>query len=91
MEFGERLKKLREIRGMSQSDLAKAIGQHPSAIAHWESGEREPTISNVLKLAEGLRLTPGNLLPKEIVEYERCPTCAGHGLVKSVVTGSPLR
>lgn len=91
MGFGERLRKLREIRGMSQSDLAKAIGCEPSAISHWETGEREPTLTNLLRLAEGLRLTPGNLLPRSIVEYRVCEKCGGHGIVSARVSGSILR
>lgn len=76
---------------MSQTDLAKAIGCEPSAISHWETGEREPTITNLLRLAEGLRFTPGNLLPRSIMEYQVCDKCGGHGVVSNRVGGSILR
>ena len=51
MKFGERLKELRMARGMSQMQLARAVGISQSAIAKWELGKTEPTASAIILLA----------------------------------------
>ena len=45
------LRDIREAAGYSQSKLGKEIGVSPSAIQFWETGRRDPTISNVAALA----------------------------------------
>lgn len=39
----ERLKEMREARGLSQSDLARSIGLTPQAVSAYESGVRHET------------------------------------------------
>lgn len=51
MKFGERLKELRTAKGMSQMQLAQAVGISQSAIAKWELGKTEPTASAIVRLA----------------------------------------
>lgn len=41
MKNSERIISLREKLGISQRDLAKKFGVSPSAVAHWETGQRE--------------------------------------------------
>lgn len=41
-EIGERIRLMRESRGMTQKDLSLAIGKSESAIAMYESGNRRP-------------------------------------------------
>lgn len=43
MTVGERIRQARELRGMSQSKLAKALNLNQSAIAHFEGGRNDPT------------------------------------------------
>lgn len=52
MEFKDRLKELREIRGISQMQLAKEIKLSQSAIAKWELGKTEPTASAIIAVAK---------------------------------------
>jgi len=49
-----RVKKLRRALGLSQRDLAKELRVSASAVAHWESGEREVSgpVSKLLELYE---------------------------------------
>ncbi len=47
--FGEVLKKLRKDAGMSQGDLADAIGMSKSAVGMYEQGKRTPHNKEVLK------------------------------------------
>ena len=51
MQFKNRLKELRTIRGLSQMQLALAVGVSQSAIAKWELGKTEPTASAIILLA----------------------------------------
>ena len=51
MKFQERLKELRVAKGLSQMQLAKAVGISQSAIAKWELGKTEPTASAIILLA----------------------------------------
>ena len=42
---------LRKAKGLSQRDLASNIMISPSAIAQYESGSRNPTLENALRIA----------------------------------------
>jgi transcriptional regulator with XRE-family HTH domain len=51
-EIGERLKSVRERRGLKQNKVALHLGVHNSTLAKYESGEREPDNETLMKLAE---------------------------------------
>ena len=51
MKFKERLKELRTSKGLSQMQLAQAVGISQSAIAKWELGKTEPTATAIILLA----------------------------------------
>ena len=50
-EFSENLKKLREEKGMSQTELASRIGVNKSLISVYESQERLPSLNALAKLS----------------------------------------
>lgn len=52
MFFSERLKSLRKQRGVTQTDLANAIGVVLKQIQRYELGQSEPTLSKLLALAD---------------------------------------
>lgn len=56
-----RLKRLQA--GLSQCALADLCGFHPSYIGHVEQGRREPSASNLAKLAGALGCQTDDLLP----------------------------
>jgi transcriptional regulator with XRE-family HTH domain len=58
MAFKDRLIEVRCKMKLSQSDLARKTGIQPSAISHFESGRRQPNLSNFRKLCEVLYLMP---------------------------------
>jgi len=61
--WGERIRKARESRGMSQGALAEALGVRQPAVSHWEQGRREPSIWYKLALADVLAVSRlGNCL-----------------------------
>ena len=60
--FQERLKAARDMRGLSQSDLAARANLPPSSIAHFETGSRKPSFDTLRRLANGLEVTTDYLL-----------------------------
>jgi transcriptional regulator with XRE-family HTH domain len=60
--FGERLRELRDHQRLSQDALAHATDIHPTAIGRMERGAREPRLTTILRLADGLKVQPGDLL-----------------------------
>ena len=51
-KFTERIKYLREEKGISQEKLADQLGVSHGIISFWETGKREPKLSNLILLAE---------------------------------------
>lgn len=50
--FGERLKELRQEFAIGQVELAKKINVSKGIISLWENGLREPTMTNLISLAD---------------------------------------
>lgn len=61
-KFPERLRSARELRGLSQSQLADRSGLQPSAISHFEQDRRSPSFDNLKRLANALNVTTDYLL-----------------------------
>lgn len=60
--FGARVRSTREMRQLTQQQLADATGLHPTAISHMESGERGPSAQTLVRVADGLRVSTDYLL-----------------------------
>jgi len=60
--FSDRLKAMRETRGMSQADLAKKTRLQPTAISHFETGARSPSFDNLRRLADALNVSTDYLI-----------------------------
>lgn len=60
--FPERLRAARENRRLSQGDLASRAGLRPSAISHFETGNRKPSFDNLRRLADALEVTTDYLI-----------------------------
>lgn len=60
--FGLRLRQLRLKCGLSQDSLAERTNVHPTAIARFERGAREPRLTTILRLARGLKVPPRALI-----------------------------
>ncbi|MCT4544594.1 MAG: helix-turn-helix domain-containing protein [Vallitalea sp.] len=65
MSFGERLKKLREERGIYQRDLATYIGVTPTTISYYESNTKKPKMDKLNKIADFFGVTIDYLLGEE--------------------------
>lgn len=63
--IGERLKKLRENKNMTQGDVAEALGVNTATISKYESNSLEPSIESIKKLADLYDITIDELLKDE--------------------------
>ena len=62
MEFGERLKKLRFMRGWTQPELAAYAGVSNALISHLETGKHAPVLTTLHKLRQALDVSWNTLL-----------------------------
>jgi transcriptional regulator with XRE-family HTH domain len=60
--FGERVRELREKRGMTQEKLAQAADLTTSFVSTVERGQKAPSLNTILKLARALKVEAGELL-----------------------------
>ena len=57
-----RLKELRLSKGITQEELAEKLNVGQNTISQWETGDRIPRVPTVLKLAQVLDCSVGELL-----------------------------
>jgi len=62
LEFGKRVRSRRERLGLSQMALAEKVGLHFTYVSSVERGERNVSLHNIVRLAEGLGVDPGTLV-----------------------------
>jgi len=61
-KFGKRVKTLRLDKKMSQGDVAKKLGVHPTYISKIERGEQNMSLEGMEKLAKALGVSIEKLL-----------------------------
>jgi transcriptional regulator with XRE-family HTH domain len=69
--FGERVRARRHELGKSQEQLADASGLHWTFVGQVERGRRNISLHNILKIAQGLQIDPGELVRGLHVPDER--------------------
>lgn len=70
VEFGEKLKKAREEKGMTQQTLSDHLYVTRQAVSRWECGARYPDLLTAKKLSEVLEVSLDELLSGE--EMKKC-------------------
>lgn len=60
--FGERVRRARVSRGLSQEALADIAGIHRTYVGSTERGLRNVSLFNIVRLSRALDVTPGSLL-----------------------------
>lgn len=69
MDFKTRLKHLRKEKKITQGTLAKALNYGYTAVSNYESGRNEPSINDLIKIAEYFGVTVGYLIGVEKRHY----------------------
>lgn len=65
----EKLKEFRRKNGISQRTVAEKLDVSPSIISSYETGERTPSVENLLQLSALYRCSTDYLLGKEKVSH----------------------
>ena len=60
--FGQRLRHIRQERGLTLNELGDLVGRRAPYLSRLENGKREPTLSLIGALADALEVAPGELL-----------------------------
>lgn len=63
--LGEKLKKIREEKGLSMSELHRRSGLSVSYIHYLETGKNEPTVTTLLRLCKALDVAPSYFLGED--------------------------
>ena len=61
-KLGENMKKIRLAKQMSQGDICRKLGVDRSYISNVESGNKNPTLSTITKLAKALDVSIKELI-----------------------------
>lgn len=64
-EIGSKIRIARKQAGLKQKELAEKIGVSESRISQYENGSQRPRIDTIQKIAEGLGITPSDLMGPE--------------------------
>ncbi len=68
METGEKIVKARNLRMLTQSQLAEKLGICGAGISQYERGIRTPKLSTIVEIANALCCSPMDLLPDSFLE-----------------------
>lgn len=61
-KLGENLKKIRTMKGITQTEIAKKLDVNKSFVSNIENGKTNPTLSTITNLADALGVTVNELL-----------------------------
>ena len=89
VEFGEKVKQIREERGMTQQTLAEKLYVTRQAVSRWECGARYPELLTAKKIAKILNVSLDELLSgeelKENIEKEPILTRQAENVVQTTL------
>lgn len=63
MSMGDQIRAMRQIRGLTQKELAEKLGISAVGVAQWENGLRCPKIETLKRIADALEMPIGSFLP----------------------------
>jgi transcriptional regulator with XRE-family HTH domain len=80
--IGQKIKKLRELKNLTQEHMAQSIGVSQGAYSRMEVGETEMTYSKLEKIAEVLEMRPEDIITfNESMVFNVMHNDVGNGLV----------
>ena len=68
IELSQTLKNLRELRGLTQAELGTRAGMAAASVSHFETGQRQPSLDSLVKLADALEVSIDTLLGRTPIE-----------------------
>lgn len=89
VNIGNRIKTARQKKGMSQEELAQAIGATKAAVSRYEAGKRRPSYDQLQRIAAALGTSISNLLPPD--NYWEDENGVGHTEPQVVEHEGPLQ
>lgn len=69
-EIGSRIRKYREKKGISQTELAQMLGIKNNRVSNWEQGLNRPDADILAKLCCLLDVSPSELLGVQLMDGE---------------------
>jgi transcriptional regulator with XRE-family HTH domain len=82
LKIGHKIKKLRELRNLTQEHMANSLGLSQSAYSRMELGETEITFSKLEKISEELGMRPEEIIAfNESMVFNVMNNQTGNGLV----------
>ena len=90
MKFNEKIVALRKIKGITQDELASAVGVSRQAVYKWESGQSYPEVQKLIEMKLLFDISIDNLLDESffIVGCAPAPygeSCLGHKNIALVI------
>ena len=71
MIFSDRLKTLRKEKKLTQKELAEQIEIKQNSYSDWETGKNEPSLENLIKLADLLEVSIDWLFGREQMKVKK--------------------
>ena len=65
MEFGERIKQIRQAKNLTQATVAKALNVSRQTISSWETGNSYPDIDSLIRLSDYYQLSLDTLIKED--------------------------
>ena len=78
--FGERVKYYRKKSGLSQEKLSELCDLHPTYIGQIERGEKKASLDTIMRICNGLQVSPEYLFEKLNYKQENTPAQQAYDL-----------
>ncbi len=69
--LGEKIKKYREIKGITQAEIAELLGVSPATVSKYEAGTLEPNIESIKKISELFEVSIDKLLKDDGFDFSK--------------------
>lgn len=83
-----RIRKIREERGLAAVELAEKMDVHPSTVANWEVDRRQVTADKLIQMAEILSVSVDYLLGRDCAQVSLTESVAKESL--NIMHGQPI-
>lgn len=85
MDIGSSIRRLRELQGRTQSNLAKAARATPACISQIEGHSRIPSVPVLLRIADALSVSLDSVCGRGKARMPEIPASFKHPAVQAVI------